>query len=320
MSNTGINTKTELVKEKTGVWHYSSILLKNGGIKNTGRNQYILMLWLKEKNKQIIQNDYIIKNSNIEIPASKNDLLKIICVQLKINQTSTEYYNLMECSHEKDGAIEVAKYIVDEIKTNIKSKEAAEIYDYLDYKIYIEKYYNKNTLAPPPDPIVIKEIGVAKWIAMVDTGKPWDHKPKIYDRFKHCAVKERPFKRKGETYGVTSSQYHKYQYHDYFLDVWSNIHSGFVGRYCGFSEDFLNFGSDAQQFLSNLKRFDFSGDDPADKITIQLGMDLYTKYKDRVNELDYQIILDELEKLSTVGESRLLHKCFDTSKNGVTFI
>ena len=320
MSNTGINTKTELVKEKMGVWHYSSILLKNGGIKNIGRNQYILMLWLKEKNKQIIQNDYIIKNSNIEIPASKNDLLKIICVPLKINQTSTEYYNLMECSHEKDGAIEVAKYIVDEIKTNIKSKEAAEIYDYLDYKIYIEKYYNKNTLAPPPDPIVIKEIGVAKWIAMVDTGKPWDHKPKIYDRFKHCAVKERPFKRKGETYGVTSSQYHKYQYHDYFLDVWSNIHYGFVGRYCGFSEDFLNFGSDAQQFLSNLKRFDFSGDDPADKITIQLGMDLYTKYKDRVNELDYQIILDELEKLSTVGESRLLHKCFDTSKNGVTFI
>ena len=320
MSNTGINTKTELVKEKTGVWHYSSILLKNGGIKNTGRNQYILMLWLKEKNKQIIQNDYIIKNSNIEIPASKNDLLKIICVQLKINQTSTEYYNLMECSHEKDGAIEVAKYIVDEIKTNIKSKEAAEIYDYLDHKIYIEKYYDKNSFAPPPDPIVIKEIGVAKWIAMVDTGKPWDHKPKIYDRFKHCAVKERPFKRKGETYGVTSSQYHKYQYHDYFLDVWSNIHYGFVGRYCGFSEDFLNFGSDAQQFLSNLKRFDFSGDDPADKITIQLGMDLYTKYKDRVNELDYQIILDELEKLSTVGESRLLHKCFDTSKNGVTFI
>ena len=49
MSNTGINTKTELVKEKTGVWHYSSILLKNGGIKNTGRNQYILILWLNEK-------------------------------------------------------------------------------------------------------------------------------------------------------------------------------------------------------------------------------------------------------------------------------
>ena len=281
------------------------------------------MLWLKEKNKQIIQNDYIIKNSNIEIPASKNDLLKIICVQLKINQTSTEYYNLMECSHEKDGAIEVAKYIVDEIKTNIKSEPTKHISNLLHYD-YEEEAKKRGIIAsafnPPYTSAEAFGGAVLKWIAMVDTGKPWDHKPKIYDRFKHCAVKERPFKRKGETYGVTSSQYHKYQYHDYFLDVWSNIHYGFVGRYCGFSEDFLNFGSDAQQFLSNLKRFDFSGDDPADKITIQLGMDLYTKYKDRVNELDYQIILDELEKLSTVGESRLLHKCFDTSKNGVTFI
>ena len=268
MSNTGINTKTELVKEKTGVWHYSSILLKNGGIKNTGRNQYILMLWLKEKNKQIIQNDYIIKNSNIEIPASKNDLLKIICVPLKINQTSTEYYNLMECSHEKDGAIEVAKYIVDEIKTNIKSKEAAEIYDYLDYKIYIEKYYNKNTLAPPPDPIVIKEIGVAKWIAMVDTGKPWDHKPKITNRFKAVAVE-----RYTELGNYTRSHYHKYHYHDYYFDVWSNIHFGFVGKYCGFSDSFLLFGSNTQQMITNLKNLDFfQGDTPADKVSIQLGI------------------------------------------------
>ena len=67
MSNTGINTKTELVKEKTGVWHYSSILLKNGGIKNTGRNQYILMLWLKEKNKQIIQNSTTVQDKIIPI-------------------------------------------------------------------------------------------------------------------------------------------------------------------------------------------------------------------------------------------------------------
>ena len=316
MSNTGINTKTELVKEKTGVWHYSSILLKNGGIKNTGRNQYILMLWLKEKNKQIIQNDYIIKNSNIEIPASKNDLLKIICVQLKINQTSTEYYNLMECSHEKDGAIEVAKYIVDEIKTNIKSKEASEIYGYLDYKIYIEKYYNKNTLAPPPDPIVIKEIGVAKWITMVDTGKPWDHKPKITNRFKAVAVE-----RYTELGNYTRSHYHKYHYHDYYFDVWSNIHFGFVGKYCGFSDLFLLFGSNTQQMITNLKNLDFfQGDTPADKVSIQLGINLYYTYKDKIEELNYQTVLDELEKLPSVGKSRLLHYCFDMSEKRITYL
>ena len=316
MSNTGINTKTELVKEKMGVWHYSSILLKNGGIKNIGRNQYILMLWLKEKNKQIIQNDYIIKNSNIEIPASKNDLLKIICVQLKINQTSTEYYNLMECSHEKDGAIEVAKYIVDEIKTNIKSKEASEIYGYLDYKIYIEKYYNKNTLAPPPDPIVIKEIGVAKWITMVDTGKPWDHKPKITNRFKAVAVE-----RYTELGNYTRSHYHKYHYHDYYFDVWSNIHFGFVGKYCGFSDSFLLFGSNTQQMITNLKNLDFfQGDTPADKVSIQLGINLYYTYKDKIEELNYQVILDELEKLPSVGKSRLLHYCFDMSEKRITYL
>ena len=155
----------------------------------------------------------------------------------------------MECSHEKDGAIEVAKYIVDEIKTNIKSEPTKHISNLLHYD-YEEEAKKRGIIAsvfnPPYTSAEAFGGAVLKWIAMVDTGKPWDHKPKIYDRFKHCAVKERPFKRKGETYGVTSSQYHKYQYHDYFLDVWSNIHYGFVGRYCGFSEDFLNFGSDAQ--------------------------------------------------------------------------
>ena len=222
----------------------------------------------------------------------------------------------MECSHEKDGAIEVAKYIVDEIKTNIKSKEAAEIYDYLDYKIYIEKYYNKNTLAPPPDPIVIKEIGVAKWIAMVDTGKPWDHKPKITNRFKVVAVE-----RYTELGNYTRSHYHKYHYHDYYFDVWSNIHFGFVGKYCGFSDSFLLFGSNTQQMITNLKNLDFfQGDTPADKVSIQLGINLYYTYKDKIEELNYQTVLDELEKLPSVGKSRLLHYCFDMSEKRITYL
>ena len=319
MSNTGINTKTELVKEKTGVWHYSSILLKNGGIKNTGRNQYILMLWLKEKNKQIIQNDYIIKNSNIEIPASKNDLLKIICVQLKINQTSTEYYNLMECSHEKDGAIEVAKYIVDEIKTNIKSEPTKHISNLLHYD-YEEEAKKRGIIAsafnPPYTSAEAFGGAVLKWIAMVDTGKPWDHKPKITNRFKAVTVE-----RYTELGNYTRFHYHKYHYHDYYFDVWSNIHFGFVGKYCGFSDSFLLFGSNTQQMITNLKNLNFfQGDTPADKVSIQLGINLYYTYKDKIEELNYQTVLDELEKLPSVGKSRLLHYCFDTSENGVTFI
>lgn len=53
---------------------------------------------------------------------------------------------------------------------------------------------------------------------------------------------------------------------------------------------------------------------------MQLGMDLYTRYKDKIEKLTYQIILDELEKLDTIGQSRLLHKCFDISEDGVTYL
>ena len=135
------------------------------------------------------------------------------------------------------------------------------------------------------------------------------------------AVKDRPFLGKNKQLKFSQLSYHKYQYHDYFLDVWSNIHYGFVGRYCGLSQKTLLTGSDFQQAVANIKNANFKGgDDQADKITMQLGMDLYTRYKDKIEKLTYQIILDELEKLDTIGQSRLLHKCFDTSKMGVTVL
>ena len=56
-----------------------------------------------------------------------------------------------------------------------------------------------------------------------------------------------------------------------------------------------------------------TGDVLGDKITMQLGMDLYSKYKNNINELNYQVVLDELENLSGVCSARLLHYCFDSS-------
>ncbi len=46
---------------------------------------------------------------------------------------------------------------------------------------------------------------------------------------------------------------------------------------------------------------------------LDVGMDLYSEHKNNINELNYQVILEELEKLSTVGSARLLHYCFDSS-------
>ena len=133
-------------------------------------------------------------------------------------------------------------------------------------------------------------------------------------------VKNRPYKKVKGGYGLCDSYYYKYQYHDYFLDVWSNIHYVFLGRFCGFTAKGLIAGSDFQQFLSNLKNFNFKGDDPADKITMQLFIYLYDKYINNLKDLNYQVILDNLESLNSVGGSRLLHKCYDTSSTGVTAI
>ena len=81
------------------------------------------------------------------------------------------------------------------------------------------------------------------------------------------------------------------------------------------------FGSNTQQMITNLKNLDFfQGDTPADKVSIQLGINLYYTYKDKIEELNYQTVLDELEKLPSVGKSRLLHYCFDMSEKRITYL
>ena len=242
-----IKVKEEKIKDKTGVWYLAADLLQKNGIKNTGGNQYTLMCWLKDNHKSVIKNDFIQSNSIVKVPASKIDVLKIFCKKLKLNQTCTEYFDLIECDHTVDGAIDVAKYIVQEIKTNIKSEEAKQIYDLIHYNYDAEvkrRGIIVSTLTPSYTPTEAFGGAALKWIEMVDTNKPWDHKGKIKKQFHYCGV-HRPLKS-----GTHSeSFYHKYNYYDYYLDVWSNIHYGFVGRYCGFSENILLTGSDLQQFI-----------------------------------------------------------------------
>ncbi|MGN1044248.1 MAG: polymorphic toxin type 44 domain-containing protein [Acutalibacteraceae bacterium] len=337
-----IKIKEKNIKDKTGVWYLAADILKENKIKNTGGNQYVLMCWLKDNNKSVIKNDFIQRNSIIKIPSSKIDVLQIFCKELKLNQTCTEYFDLIECDHNVDGAVEVAKYIVQEIKTNIRSKEAIEIYDYLHPETYFKKYQIKNDIISTIDPITLKCAALLKWIDMVDTGHPWDHKLKINENFRSFGV-HRPLESGTNSLGW----YHKYQYHDYFLDVWSNIHYGFVGRYCGFSESLLLTGSNIQQIVSDVSRnmknisapilavfSDISqikkipekykkvqlkfGDDPADKISMSLGMKLFDTYRNRLKDLSEEIVLNEFEMLESIGKSRLLHYCYDLSATRFT--
>lgn len=53
---------------------------------------------------------------------------------------------------------------------------------------------------------------------------------------------------------------------------------------------------------------------------MKLGMSLYDEFKDNENGLTYTVVLDRLEGLPSVGESRLLHTCLDKSREGIAFV
>ena len=91
-----MNTETVTISLKTGVWHYSSTLLKNNKLVNSGKNQYILVQWLNKNNKDVIKNDFIPPKSSIKIPAKKNDLISLLCKELSINEETQEFYELFE--------------------------------------------------------------------------------------------------------------------------------------------------------------------------------------------------------------------------------
>lgn len=55
-------------------------------------------------------------------------------------------------------------------------------------------------------------------------------------------------------------------------------------------------------------------------LSLMLGMRLFDTYGESLKDLTQEIILNELEKLDSVGKSRLLHYCYDLSATRFTQI
>ena len=109
------------------------------------------------------------------------------------------------------------------------------------------------------------------WKSMVNYKKPWDHKPHIK-----------------KTYGDWSQD--SVSGKQYFFDIWSNVHYGYVGRAVGFSMWTLKSGAGFAQWRAGTnpsgywerraKKFgdaDFLAafDDPKDQAAIELGGKLW---------------------------------------------
>ncbi|HCJ7369309.1 TPA: PAAR domain-containing protein [Enterobacter hormaechei subsp. xiangfangensis] len=223
---------------------------------------------------------------------------------------SSDLNNQPHCQH-TDGAIKVADYILKEIKTNVRSQTAETIRYLIDEDTLKQRraewnklpFYAKLRTFPKPD----LPAAMAVWYQTVKTGSTWDHKPKIRDRFSSVAV-ARPLHRKGKP---SRSYYHKFKQHDYFYDVWSNIHYGYVGLSVGFSESLLLKGSTWEQNMTP----GAIGDDTVDDVTsMKIGFALFHQHGKYADSLAVINILDALEQTPNVllPHSKEKHWCWNT--------
>lgn len=182
----------------------------------------------------------------------------------------------------------VIDYIVDEMNTNAKGNDAVKMrelhaYDATACIAEWQKYplWKQLLLGNMPRTCVQTEMSadqaaMAMWAINVRQDGPWDHKPKIRKKF-HPRVPN------GE------QVWHRIGEFDYFYDIWSNIHYGYVGLACGFSKSALLDGAGLEQVGSDIfrgrmpsSRPGVSGarsyDDPSDQEAISIGITLYQAY------------------------------------------
>ena len=72
---------------------------------------------------------------------------------------------------------------------------------------------------------------MAIWTERVGQYRDWDHKPKIHKKF--------------------GGYYYKQGEYEYFYDIWSNIHYGYVRRAGGLSESVLADDAGLEQIVSD---------------------------------------------------------------------
>lgn len=198
---------------------------------------------------------------------------------------------LQVCNHGND-VVAIAEYMVTEMKHNPFSEEGKKMTQANAYDIGAEMkawnalpWYGK--IGGPPNYASIgagqKLAAYAIWAERVGPGRPWDHKPILRARLS----KQNIFRGGWQRYGNE----------DYFYDIWSNIHYGYVGVACGFGVDELLGGAGLAQAGSDIKRdvaalrrptlqhhpengaWANTFDDIPDHISIKLGTQLYQQAK-----------------------------------------
>jgi uncharacterized Zn-binding protein involved in type VI secretion len=217
---------------------------------------------------------------------------------------------------------ELASYIADEMNRNINSPSVRQMRDLNSFdpaaetRKYAElPFYMR--LGPGPDfynlALGKKAKAFAIWTERVGQDRPWDHKPKIRTAF--------------------GGLWHKQGKYDYFYDIWSNVHYGYVGRVAGFSESVLADGAGAEQIVSDSwgKVTDITKppekrkhrgphraenvdglrawDDDPDRISISIGIKLFNQHPN--GGITAKMVMDEVLAVTPQewGAGVIEHKC-----------
>lgn len=225
----------------------------------------------------------------------------------------------IDCGHWNQ-AEDIAQYIVKEMCKNSKSVIAKNI------KAIHSLMKNAVPLPILPNRLLTKSSlklqAYTLWALKVREGGDWDHKDIIANKF--------------PTQGNSTRFYHKFRDYEYYYDVWSNIHYGFMGMYIGFSESELLDGAGLEQIgsdiinkhmpsiknptLAGLRKFDGQGD----YYTVKLGIDLYKEFGSPyrftgfhlLNRLQRLPLQEEIAPKSkdlgdvTDGIFKLKHRCY----------
>ncbi|CRL48497.1 polymorphic toxin type 44 domain-containing protein [Pseudomonas sp. URMO17WK12:I11] len=138
---------------------------------------------------------------------------------------------------------ELAAYIAGEMNTNIHHTSVLKMKELLSYDVAEETrkqmelpwYAQVGATSPQAIGAANAAAAMALWTERVGQGRKWDHKVPLAEMYN----------------GVV---YHKQGDYDYFYDIWSNIHYGYVGRAGGLSESVLLDGAGAEQIVSDSLR------------------------------------------------------------------
>ncbi|MBK5376224.1 PAAR domain-containing protein [Pseudomonas sp. TH43] len=210
---------------------------------------------------------------------------------------------------------QVATYIAGEMNRNITHPSVLKMkkltsFDAVAENAKFQKLPWYARLSPPN--FQAMELGnaaaaMALWTERVAQGRKWDHKGPIGEEFGG------PWQKQGQL--------------DYFYDIWSNIHYGYVGRAGGLSENVLLDGAGLEQIASDSLRkvqkwderkgphrsADIEGmrawDDVGDRVSISIGIKLYAQHPN--GGITAKMLMDEVLALprSSWGDGTRDHVC-----------